>query len=106
MNIAYLLSFVWLFVFSIGVGSIWDYLTKFQFQRLGQGFHMTSAKIQAKKLSIFLSFYFHEVLQRLKPYIYRNFRFQGVFRFAIEDTWISRLLRDAAFSWPAGKALM
>ena len=48
-------------------------------------------KIQTKKLSILLSFYFHEVLQHLKTFIYTSLRFQRVLRFAIEDAWISRL---------------
>ena len=52
-------------------------------------------EIKTKKLSILLSFYFHEVLQHLKTFIYTNFRFQGVLCFAIEDTWISNLVRDA-----------
>ena len=51
------------------------------------------------------SIYFHEVLQHIKTFIYTNFRFQRVLRFAIEDTWISRLLSDAAFSWRPGKLL-
>ena len=50
-------------------------------------FHMTPpiAKF-TKKLPILLSFYFHEVLQHLKTFIYTNFRFHIVLRFAIEDT--------------------
>ena len=55
------------------------------------------------KLSILPSFYFHEHLQHLISFIYTNFRFQRVLRFAIEDAWIFRLLRDAAFSWRPGK---
>ena len=42
-------------------------------------------KIRTKKLSILLSFYFHEVLQHLKTFIYRNFRYERVLRFATED---------------------
>ena len=60
-------------------------------------------KVLTKKLSILLSFYFHEVLQHLKTVFYTNFRFQRVLRFAIEDAWISRLLHDAAFSWRPAK---
>ena len=53
-------------------------------------------KIPTKKLSLFLSFYFHVVLQRLKTFIQTNFRFKRFVRFAIQDVWISRLLCDAA----------
>ena len=52
-----------------------------------------------------MSFYFHKVLQHLKTFIYTIFRFQRVLRFAIEDTWIFRLLHDAAFSGQRGKLL-
>ena len=45
-----------------------------------------------------MSFYFHKVLQHLKTFIYTIFRFQRVLRFAIEDTWIFRLLHDAALN--------
>ena len=54
---------------------------------------------QTKKLSIHLSFFFHEVLQHLKTFIYTSFQLQRVLRFGIEDALISRLLPDAAFSW-------
>ena len=62
-------------------------------------------QIQTKKLSILLIFYFHEVLQPSKTFIYTNFRFQRVLRFAIEDAWIFKLLPDAASSWRPGKLL-
>ena len=55
-------------------------------------------KNQTKKLSIFLSFYFYKVLQYLNTFAQTNFWFERVLRFAGEDAWISRLLRDAAFS--------
>ena len=55
-------------------------------------FSHDATKIQIKKLPILLSFYFHEALQLLKSFIYTNFWFHRVFRFAIEDTWISRFL--------------
>ena len=42
-------------------------------------------KIQTKKLSILLSFYFHEVLQHLKTFIYTNLRYERVLRFATEN---------------------
>ena len=62
-------------------------------------------KIQTKKLSILLSFYFHEVLQHLNTFMQTNFRLERVLRFALEDARFSRLLRDAAFSWRPGKVL-
>ena len=37
-------------------------------------------QIQTKKLLILLSFYFHEVLQHLKTFIFTNFRFQRFLR--------------------------
>ena len=49
-------------------------------------FSHDATKIQIKKLPILLSFYFHEVLQLLKTFIYTNFWFHRVFRFSIEDT--------------------
>ena len=39
-------------------------------------------KIQAKKLSFLLSFYFHVVLQHLKTFTQTKFRFKTVLRFA------------------------
>ena len=65
--------------------------------------HVT--KIQTKKLSLLLIFYFHVILEHLKTFIQTNFRFKRVLCFAIQDAWISRLLRDAAFSWRPGKLL-
>ena len=53
-------------------------------------------KIQTKRLSILLTVYFHEVLQQLNNLLYT------ILRFAIEDAWISNLLRDSA----AEKALV
>ena len=69
-----------------------------------EGFSHDVSKIETKKLWSPLSFYFHEVLQHLKTFIYTNFRFQRVLRFAIEGALISRSLSDAAFSWRLGKA--
>ena len=61
-------------------------------------------KMQTKKLSLLLSFYFHVVFQHLlKNFIQTNFRFKRVLRFATLDAWISR--RNAAFSWRPGKLL-
>ena len=62
-------------------------------------------KIQTRKLSLLLSFYFHLVLEHSKAYIQTNSRSKRVLRFAIQDALISRLLRDAAFSWRPGKFL-
>ena len=56
------------------------------FPKFLEGFSHDVTKIQTKKQSIFLSFYFYEVLQHLKTFIYTNFRFQRVLRFAIEDS--------------------
>ena len=56
-------------------------------------------KIQTTKLSILLRFYFHGVLEQLKTNVQTNFPFKRVLGFAIKYAWISKLLRDAAFSW-------
>ena len=42
-------------------------------------------KIQTKKLSLLLSFYFHVILEHLKTFIQTNFRFKTVLCFAIQD---------------------
>ena len=47
-------------------------------------FHMTSSRFKLKKLSIFPSFYFHEVLEQLKTNIYTNCNFERVLRLVIE----------------------
>ena len=44
-------------------------------------------------------FYFHGVLEQLKTNFYTNFCFKRVLGFVIEYAWISKLLRDAAFTW-------
>ena len=56
-------------------------------------------KLQTTKLSILLRFYFHGILEWLKTNFQTNFRFKGVLGFVIEYAWISKLLRDAAFTW-------
>ena len=56
-------------------------------------------KIQTTKLSILLRFYFHGVLGQLKTNFQTNFRFKRVLGFVIEYAWISKLLRDEAFTW-------
>ena len=52
-----------------------------------------------------MSLYFHGVLGELNTFIFSNFRFQRVLRFAIVDAWISGILRDAA-QLAAEKAVM
>ena len=42
-------------------------------------------KIQTKKLSILLRFYFHDALEQLKTNFHTNFRFKRVLGFVIED---------------------
>ena len=56
-------------------------------------------KIQTKKLSILLKFYFHDALQQLKTSFHTSIRFKRVLGFVIEYAWISKLLRDALFTW-------
>ena len=60
---------------------------------------ISTTKIQTTKLSILLRFYFHGVLEQLKTNFHTNFRFKRVLGFVIEYAWISKLLRDAAFTW-------
>ena len=56
-------------------------------------------KIQTTKLSILLRFYFHGVLNQLKTNFQTNVRLKRVLGFVMECAWISKLLRDAAFTW-------
>ena len=56
-------------------------------------------KIQTTKLSILPRFYFHDASEQLKTNFHTNFRFKRVLGFVIEYAWISKLLRDAAFTW-------
>ena len=74
-------------------------------QEMNSWFSHDVIKIQTKKLSLLLSFYFHVILEHLKTFIQTNFRFKGILCFAIQDAWIFRLLRDAPFSWRPGKLL-
>ena len=62
-------------------------------------FYMTSLKFKLKKLSILLKFYFHDALQQLKTSFHTSIRFKRVLGFVIEYAWISKLLRDALFTW-------
>ena len=56
-------------------------------------------KTQTKKMSILPRFYFHDALEQLKTNFHTNFRFKRVLGFVIEYAWISKLLRDSAFTW-------
>ena len=44
-----------------------------------------ATKIQTKKLSLFLSFYFHVILEHPKTFIQTNVRFKRILCFAIQD---------------------
>ena len=48
-------------------------------------FSHDDTKIPTKNLSLFLSFYFHVILEHLKTFIQTNFRFKRVLCFAIQD---------------------
>ena len=50
------------------------------------GFHMTSPKIQTKKLSNLPRFYFQGALEQLKTNFHTNFRFKKVLGFVINYT--------------------
>ena len=63
------------------------------------GFHLTSLKFETKKISILPRFYFHDALEQLKTNFHANFGFKSVLGFVIEYAWISKLLRDAEFTW-------
>ena len=56
-------------------------------------------KIQTSKLSIEPIFYFHDVLEQRKTNFHTNFRFKRVLGCVIEYAWISKILRDAVFTW-------
>ena len=56
-------------------------------------------KIQTTKLSILPRFYFHDVLEQLKTNLHTNFCFKRVLGFVLDYAWISKLLRDATFTW-------
>ena len=51
------------------------------------------------QLSILRRFYFHGVLEQLKTNFQTNCRFRRTLGFVIEYAWISKLLRDTAFTW-------
>ena len=56
-------------------------------------------KIQTKRLPLLPRFYFHDALEQLKIKFHTNFRSKRVLGFVIEYAWISKLLRDVAFTW-------
>ena len=63
-------------------------------------FHaLDDPKIQNTKLLILLRFHFHDVEEQLQKTIHTNFRSEWVLGFVIDYAWISKLLRDAAFTW-------
>ena len=80
-------------------------ISNFEFGMFYSWFSHDVTKIQTKKLSLLLSFYCHLVLEHLKTFIQTNSQSERVLRFAIQDALISRLLRDAAFSWRPEKFL-
>ena len=63
------------------------------------GFHMTSLKFKLKNYRSYGDFYFHDALEQLKTNFHANFSFKRVLGFVLEYAWISKLLRDAAFTW-------
>ena len=60
---------------------------------------MASLKFKLKNYGSYRDFYFHDALEELKTNFDTNFRFKRVLGFVIEYAWISKLLRDAAFTW-------
>ena len=55
------------------------------FQVFYSRFSLDVNKIQTRRSSILQSFYFHEVLQQLNIFIYKNVRFERDLDFLIED---------------------
>ena len=74
-------------------------------QKCRQKFHFirtsydVSKTVQTRKLLIFVRFSFHDVQEQLKTSIDTNFRSEWVIGFVKDYAWISKLLRDAAFTW-------
>ena len=56
-------------------------------------------KIEARKSLILLRFYFHDVEEQLKTSIYANFWSEWVLGFVMDYARISKLLREAAYTW-------
>ena len=65
------------------------------------GFHTDVTKFQTSELLILLIFYFHDAQEQLKTNIHTNFHTEWVLGLVIDYTWISKLLRDVAFTWRA-----
>ena len=55
------------------------------YREINSQFSHDVTKIQTKKLSLLLSFYFHVILEHLKTFIQTNFQFTRILRFAIQD---------------------
>ena len=55
------------------------------YRKINSRFSHDVTKIQTKKLSLLLSFYFHVILEHLKTFIQTNFQFTRILRFAIQD---------------------
>ena len=70
------------------------------------GFSHDVTKIQTTKLLILLRFYLHDVWEQLKTNIRTNFRSKWVLGFVIDYAWISKRLRDAAFTCTRERAVM
>ena len=55
---------------------------------------MTSSKLKNKELSILLRFWFPQLLEHRKTYLFANFHFDRVFPLVTKQGRISKLLRD------------
>ena len=60
-------------------------------------------KFQTSELLILLRFYFHDVLEQPKTNLHTNFHSEWVLGLVIDYAWISKLLRDVAFTCRASK---
>ena len=63
-------------------------------------------KFQTSELLILLRFYFHDELEQLKTNIQTNFHSERVLGLVIDYAWISKLLRDVAFTRTGARAVM
>ena len=61
------------------------YLIYFRINEMALRASHDVTKIQTQKISILLSFHFHEVLKNPNTFIYTNFRCERVIRYAIDD---------------------
>ena len=52
-----------------------------------------------RELLILLSFYFREVLEKLKTYFRTNFHWRSVLHFVVHYSWIYKPLHDVVFTW-------